>query len=131
MAVPSSPEAQGRSQRESPAWLQPLAAALSEALPRLLGTAPEPLVSELIGLLTAGLEMGELDVFLAGPPPAGVSAGAWPAGHRQALEATPLAASPEGPLVLEDDQLTWRRWHGRRQAVVSGGCSACCSTPPR
>jgi exodeoxyribonuclease V alpha subunit len=42
----------------------------------------------------------------------------WPAGHRRALAGSPLAAEPDGPLVLTDDRLLWRRWHERRRTVL-------------
>jgi exodeoxyribonuclease V alpha subunit len=109
----------GRSGRDQPAWLPALAVALGEALPRLVGETPNPLLTELIVLLTAALERGELELPLAGPPPEGVTAQAWPDGHRQALETSRLGEAPAGPLVLEETMLSWRRWHERRNAVLA------------
>jgi exodeoxyribonuclease V alpha subunit len=109
----------GRSGRDQPAWLPALAVALGEALPRLVGETPNPLLTELIVLLTAALERGELELPLAGPPPEGVTAQAWPDGHRQALETSRLGQAPAGPLVLEETMLSWRRWHERRDAVLA------------
>jgi exodeoxyribonuclease V alpha subunit len=91
---------------EQPAWLQALGASLAEALPRLHGARPDPLVAELIAALAAALADGLLEIPL--PSPA----------HRQALEASPLGAEPDGPLVLEGDRLLWRRWQRQREGVL-------------
>jgi exodeoxyribonuclease V alpha subunit len=104
--------------REAPGWLPPLAGALAEALPRLHGAAADPLVGEVIAALLLALEAGEVELSLAGPPPPMVSRSQWPEGHRRALCRSPLAAGPDGPLVLLDDRLLWRRWHERRRAVL-------------
>jgi len=102
-----------------------LAAALVEALPRLVGAERDPLVLELIAALAAALERGDLELDLAGPAPAEVSAAAWPDQHRQALGPTPLAVAadaldkqPEAPLVLAGERLRWRRWHSQLQAAL-------------
>lgn len=105
--------------RETPAWQQALGEALAEALPRLLQESADPLLQELIAALTACLCRGELALDLAGPAPAGVSAEAWPQGHRAALETSRLLLHPEGPLVLSGSQLAWRRWVERQQAVLA------------
>jgi exodeoxyribonuclease V alpha subunit len=91
---------------------------LAEALPRLHGTPPDPLVGELITALTAALARGELELDLRGPRPAEVSEAAWPEGHRRALAASPLGGDPDGPLALEGDRLQWRRWQRQRQSVL-------------
>ena len=91
---------------EQPAWLQALAAALSEALPRLHGASPEPLVGELIGALAEALAEGRLEVAVPS------------ASHLQALAASPLCAEPYGPLALEGERLMWRRWQLQREGVL-------------
>ena len=91
---------------EQPRWLQTLAAALAEALPRLHGSSPDPLLAELITDLAAALAEGRLEISLPS------------AEHRRALEASPLGAEPDGPLVLEGDRLLWRRWQRQRQQVL-------------
>ncbi len=119
----------------------PLAAALQEALPRLYGPAADPLLLELIAALAAALERGQLELDLAGPAPAEVSARHWPQGHRRAMAGSPLlvaaealaqpgeaqaqaqppaapAAWVEAPLVLDGDRLRWRRWHSQLEAVL-------------
>lgn len=93
--------------QEQPRWLEALAAALNGALPRLHGCAADPLVAELITALTEALAEGQLAIPL--PSEA----------HRQALAVSPLAAEPHGPLVLEGDQLQWRRWQQQRQGVLA------------
>ncbi|MCP9774266.1 ATP-dependent RecD-like DNA helicase [Cyanobium sp. WAJ14-Wanaka] len=95
---------QGSSEQAS--WVSPLANALSEALPRLHGGGPGPLVAELIEALTTALAAGELAI----PLPS--------AAHLQALLASPLAREPDGPLVVEADQLLWRRWQQQRRSVL-------------
>ena len=106
---------------DTPAWLRALAAGLAEALPRLHGEAADPLLAQLIEALCAALQRGDLDLLLAGPAPAGVEAEGWPARHQRLLAASALCQEPHGPLVLWDGdppRLSWRRWHGQRQAVL-------------
>jgi exodeoxyribonuclease V alpha subunit len=91
---------------DQPAWLQALAAALSEALPRLHATSPDPLVGELIEALATALAEGQLEVTVPSEE------------HRLALEASPLSAAPHGPLALEGDRLLWRRWQRQREGVL-------------
>jgi len=88
-----------------PRWLEALAASLAEALPRLYGEQPEPLLGELITALTQALAEGQLEIALPS------------AAHGRALLASPLAAEPDGPLVLEGTQVLWRRWQQQREAV--------------
>ena len=102
-----------------------LAAALVEALPRLLGAERDPALLELVAALAAALERGELELDLQGPAPAEVSADAWPDRHRRALRRSPLAVEaaaldtrPEAPLVVEGSNLRWRRWHCQLQQVL-------------
>jgi exodeoxyribonuclease V alpha subunit len=90
---------------DQPRWLEALAQSLGEALPRLYGDQPEPLLRELITALTQALAEGQLEI----PLPS--------AAHGLALLASPLAAEPDGPLVLEGEQVLWRRWQQQRQAV--------------
>ena len=105
---------------QAPNWAPALAAALSEALPRLHGVAPDPLISELIAALSDALARGELEVDLAGPAPEAIHSEGWPQAHRQRLASSPLAAEPDGPLVLVAGQrLLWRRWQQQRQQVLT------------
>ncbi|WP_411868933.1 AAA family ATPase [Vulcanococcus limneticus] len=118
----------------------PLATALLNTLPRLYGGAGDPLLLELIAALAGALERGALELELAGPAPAEVTAVHWPEGHRRALEASPLvvpaealaqpgetcdthpadpAVPVEAPLVLDGDRLRWRRWHSQLEAVLA------------
>ena len=95
-----------RQPTEQPAWLQALAEALGEALPRLHGASPDPLVGELVEALAVALAEGQLEI----PVPS--------THHRQALAASPLCAEPHGPLALEGDRLLWRRWQRQREGVL-------------
>jgi exodeoxyribonuclease V alpha subunit len=96
-----------RRQREQPAWLAPLQSALVEALPRLYGATASPALTALIADLVAALEQGRL--FIPLPPELAADA----------LAATALCRDPDGPLVIEADQLSWRRWHDLRESVLS------------
>ncbi|MEB3321373.1 MAG: AAA family ATPase [Synechococcaceae cyanobacterium] len=116
--------------REPPGWLPPVAGALGEALARLHGLSPDPVLAQLVSALTLALERGEVELDLAGPPPPGVEAAAWPGRHRAALEASPLAAEPDGPLALEGDRLLWRRWQRRRRAVLAALLERVTPLPP-
>lgn len=91
---------------EQPRWLTALAAALGEALPRLHACAADPLVLELIEGLTGALAEGQLDLELPS------------AAHGLALAHSPLAADPDGPLVLEGQRVLWRRWQRQRDRVL-------------
>jgi exodeoxyribonuclease V alpha subunit len=83
-----------------------LAEALGEALPRLHGCPPNPEITALVEGLTAALLEGSLDMALPSE------------GHRQAVLASALGHSPDGPLVVEGDRLMWRRWWAQRQEVL-------------
>ncbi|MEA5441085.1 ATP-dependent DNA helicase [Cyanobium gracile] len=99
-------------------WLAALGPSLAEALPRLYGTANDPLVGELINALSAALGRGDLELDLNGPAPAEVSAASWPEEHRNALANSPLCRDPDGPMALEAGRLQWRRWQRQRQEVI-------------
>lgn len=107
-----------RRAEEQPAWLAALAEALVEALPRLAQAEENPRLAELIRALTAALARGDAELRLHAPAPPEVDAHHWPDGHRRALEASPLARPPWGPLVLDDGRIVWRRWWERRQNVL-------------
>ena len=94
-------------EREQPAWLDPLQVALLEALPRLYGATAESPLAALIGDLVGALEQGRLSI----PLPPELAAGA--------LASSGLCRDPDGPLVIEADQVGWRRWHDLRQSVLS------------
>jgi exodeoxyribonuclease V alpha subunit len=113
-----NPLGRGRRPEDAPAWLPALADALVEALPRLRQEKSEPRLAELIRALTAALARGETELALTGPPPPEVDPGLWPEGHRTALIGSSLAMAPDGPLVLDDGRVLWRRWWERRQAVL-------------
>lgn len=104
--------------RDPPPWLPPLSGALAEALPRLYGQPPEPPLLEVMDALTRALERGDLAIDLEGPAPEGVDGGLWPEAHRRALEDSPLARDPHGPLALEGPLVGWRRWRRLRAEVV-------------
>jgi exodeoxyribonuclease V alpha subunit len=115
---------------ESPAWLSALADGLAEALPRLLGEAPDPLLQELIRALTAALAEGEPELILTRSAPPGIDPLHWPEGHRRALEGSALGQPPQGPLVLEADRIVWRRWWEQRQQVLDELIRRARSVPP-
>ena len=100
-----------RRQREQPAWLAPLQSALVEALPRLYGATASPGLAALIADLVTALEQGRLSIPL--PPELAPELAA------DARAATALCRDPDGPLVIEADQLSWRRWHDLRESVLS------------
>ena len=99
-------------------WVTALGPCLAEALPRLYGTACDPLIGELINALSAALGRGELELSLSGPAPAEVSWASWPEAHRRAVADSPLCREPDGPLALEEGRLQWRRWQRQRQEVI-------------
>jgi|LakMenEpi03Aug12_release.lakeMendotaPanAssembly.Ray.scaffolds.fasta_scaffold02531_21 exodeoxyribonuclease V alpha subunit len=104
---------------DPPRWLPPLADALAEALPRLVGEAPDPLLTALIRAMGAALERGEPALALDGPAPAGIEPAHWPEGIRRSLETSALARAPQGPLVLDEGRIIWRRWWEQRQRLLA------------
>jgi len=99
--------APSRRQREQPAWVPALQSALVEALPRLYGATADPALAALIADLVIALEQGRLSI----PLPPELAPGA--------LGASALCRDPDGPLMIEGNQLSWRRWHDLRQSVRS------------
>ena len=93
--------------REQPAWLDPLQEALVEALTRLYGEGAPAVLAPVISDLMGALEQGKLSI----PLPPELADGA--------LAATALGRDPDGPLVIDADQVSWRRWHDLRQAVLA------------
>jgi len=93
--------------RDQPTWLEPLQAALVEALPRLYGEAAPPALAVVITDLVTALERGNLSI----PLPAELA--------DIATAATALGEDPDGPLVIEAGRVSWRRWHDLRQAVLA------------
>jgi exodeoxyribonuclease V alpha subunit len=100
-------------------WLPPVADALAEALPRLLGEAAEPQLAALIRAMSEALERGEPELALDGPAPAGIDPAHWPEGLRRALQSSALARAPHGPLVVDAGRITWRRWWEQRQRLLA------------
>ncbi|MEB3350290.1 MAG: AAA family ATPase [Cyanobacteriota bacterium] len=82
-----------------------MAEALAEALPRLHGETADAPQRQLITELTEALVRGELEL---------------PVGDASALHGWGLLQQADGPLVLHEDRLQWRRWHTQRQRVVDG-----------
>lgn len=112
------PRPEGPEGAAAPAWLAALAAALVESLPRLYGSGVDPALSALIKALTEALAAGEVSLDLQGPMPAGLDPDLWPDGYRRLLLEDPLSQRQDGPLVLDQDRLSWRRWHQLRQDVI-------------
>lgn len=104
--------------RDPPSWVPPLSHALAEALPRLYGEPPNPLLAELIEALTRAMELGELAIDFEAAAPDGVQGSGWPEAHLQALGASALSHPPHGPLALEGSLLRWRRWQRLRLDVI-------------
>jgi len=105
--------------RDPSSWVAPLSQALAEALPRLYGEPPDPLLADLIEALTRAMERGELAIDFGGAAPDGVQGGGWPEAHLQALGASALSHPPHGPLALEGSLLRWRRWQRLRLEVIA------------
>lgn len=101
-----SPERRQGSVREAPPWLEPLQASLSEALERLYGVASDPTVTRHAALLLESLTRGQLSIAVE-------------AEAAVALQASPLCGAADGPLLLQEGELAWRRWHTLRQEVLA------------
>lgn len=103
---------------QDPAWLAALAQSLAEALPRLYGLEADPLLTALIEVLTRALAAGEVSLDLRGPVPEGLDPALWPQAYRARLQGSALCAGADGPLVLDDERLCWRRWHALQEQVI-------------
>jgi len=100
MAAPSGPS------REPPPWLEPLQSSLAEALIRLYGVAADPELSCWIGALLEALEQGRLSLPLSEAEAA-------------ALADSPLCRPGDGPLLIDNGQIGWRRWQCLRRTVLA------------
>ena len=73
----------------------------------------EPLV-DLLRALTLALGRGEISLRLhaESEAPEGIESDGWPRVHREALMASGWLDGEQSVLVLNDNTLSWRRWHG-------------------
>ncbi len=78
----------------------------------------EPLL-ELLRALTLALSRGDISLQLqdGAEVPDGVEMEGWPSVHREALEASGWLDGDQAVLVLNDNTLSWRRWHGAMQEL--------------
>ncbi len=100
------PSTLGGASSEQPTWVSALGEALAEALPRLHGCGRDPALEEVIAALTTALVEGRVQLSLRDPEQLSV------------VSASALSTGPWAPLVLEGDQLCWRRWQQQRDAVL-------------
>ncbi|KZR76668.1 ATP-dependent DNA helicase [Prochlorococcus marinus] len=76
-------------------------------------------LEDLVNALMDALARGELQLNLtAVSPPQELKAMGWPEAHYQALLASGWLEGAASPMVLNGNQLSWRRWHGDMDVVI-------------
>ena len=86
---------------------------------RIPSTQASTHLEDLVDVLMEALGRGELQLdLLTTPAPPGLKAPGWPEAHRQALVASGWLEGEHSPMLLEGDQLSWRRWQISMDAVV-------------
>ena len=90
----------------------------------------EPLV-ELMRALTLALSHGDISLQLhdGAEVPDGIETDGWPGVHRDALTASGWLDGDQAVLVLNDNTLSWRRWHGAMQELERELQRRCFQTP--
>ncbi|HJN35563.1 MAG: ATP-dependent RecD-like DNA helicase [Prochlorococcus sp.] len=101
-------------------WPQGLTAALHRTLMRRVPSRQASThLEDLVHVLMEALGRGELQLDLTTTPvQPGLKASGWPEAHRQALLASGWLEGEHSPMLLDGDQLSWRRWQTSMDAVV-------------
>ena len=105
---------------DSSTWPSGFPRALHQTLLRRLPPKASSIhLEDLVNALMDALARGELQLNLtAMSPPQELKAMGWPEAHCQALLASGWLEGAASPMVLNGNQLSWRRWHGDMDAVI-------------
>ena len=89
-------------------------------LRRLPPRVSSPHLEDLVNALMDALARGELELKLTpASSPDELKAKGWPEAHHQALIASGWLEGDAAPMILEGNQLSWSRWYGDMEAVIS------------
>lgn len=105
---------------DSSTWPSGFPRALHQTLLRRLPPKASSIhLEDLVNALMDALARGELQLNLtAMSPPQELKAMGWPEAHCQALLASGWLEGAASPMVLNGNQLSWRRWHGDMDVVI-------------
>ena len=79
-----------------------------------------PHLEDLVNALMDALARGELELKLTpASSPDQLRAKGWPEAHHQALLASGWLEGDAAPMILDGNQLSWSRWYGDMEAVIS------------
>ena len=93
-----------------------LLATLQRRMPPEQSSAP---LLEIVRALTLALSRGDISLQLhdEAEVPEGIESDGWPRVHREALVASGWLEGDQSVLVLSNNTLSWRRWHGAMQEL--------------
>ena len=76
-------------------------------------------LKDLFNVLIDALKKGKLDITLSKEKPSiEIKATGWPKEHQKALLLSGLLKGDAAPFILEDNKLSWRRWHDEMNQIV-------------
>ncbi|MFL0786668.1 MAG: AAA family ATPase [Prochlorococcus sp.] len=109
------------SQNDSTSWPPALSRAMHQTLLRCLPPrVSSPHLEDLVNALMDALARGELELKLTpASSPDQLKAKGWPEAHHQALLASGWLEGDAAPMILDGNQLSWSRWYGDMEAVIS------------
>ncbi|MFL0794580.1 MAG: AAA family ATPase [Prochlorococcus sp.] len=109
------------SQNDSTSWPPALSRAMHQTLLRCLPPrVSSPHLEDLVNALMDALARGELELKLTpASSPDQLRAKGWPEAHHQALLASGWLEGDAAPMILDGNQLSWSRWYGDMEAVIS------------
>ncbi|MDP6320836.1 MAG: AAA family ATPase [Prochlorococcaceae cyanobacterium ETNP14_MAG_5] len=109
------------SQNDSTSWPPALSRAMHQTLLRCLPPrVSSPHLEDLVNALMDALARGELELKLTpASSPDQLRAKGWPEAHHQALIASGWLEGDAAPMILDGNQLSWSRWYGDMEAVIS------------
>ncbi|MDP6196141.1 MAG: AAA family ATPase [Prochlorococcaceae cyanobacterium ETNP18_MAG_17] len=109
------------SQNDSTSWPPALSRAMHQTLLRRLPPrVSSPHLEDLVNALMDALARGELELKLTpASSPDQLKAKGWPEAHHQALIASGWLEGDAAPMILDGNQLSWSRWYGDMEAVIS------------
>ncbi len=102
-------------------WPSGLTKALHQMLlKRIPPNDNSPYLEDIVNALVEEMARGEFSLSMnKTPPPVGLKEDGWPELHSKALLESGWLDGEQAPIVLEGDQISWRRWHIETSEIVS------------